>query len=237
MDAKTQERLNQINRDFYAAAAAEFDQTRSRAWPGWLRLQEHLQPPLRVLDVGCGNGRFGLFLAESFPGAVTYHGLDNSSALLQFAESALANANLATFSLNEFDLLHDSLPDSQYDLVVLFGVIHHVPGAQKRRDLLRNLAERVAHNGLLSFAAWCFYEYERFRERLVPWPDDLTVEEHDYLLDWRAGERVLRYCHYVDEAEHAELIAATGLEEVRTFREDGSGHAMNRYSILHRSTE
>jgi len=234
MDANTQERLNSINRDFYAAAATEFDQTRNSAWPGWLRLREHVQAPLRVLDVGCGNGRFGLFLAETFPDAVDYHGLDNNPALLQFASGALANADLASYTLDPFDLLHDTLPDAQYDLVVLFGVIHHVPGAQTRRDFLRRLAERVAKKGLLCFAAWCFYEYERFRERLVPWPDDLNVEKHDYLLDWRAGERVLRYCHYVDEAEHAELIAATGLEEVLTFREDGKGHAMNRYSVLRR---
>lgn len=232
MDAQTQARLNAINRVFYATTAADFDQTRSRAWPGWLRLQPYLKAPLRVLDVGCGNGRFGLFLAEIFPGEVIYHGLDNSAELLAFAETALAQADFSSYQLSKFDLLNDPLPDASYDLVVLFGVIHHVPGAQTRQSLLRELAARVASGGYLCFAAWCFYEYERFRERLAPWPDDLSVEKHDYLLDWRAGERALRYCHYVDESEHAELIAASGVEEVETFREDGSGRGMNRYSIL-----
>ncbi len=235
MDANTRERLNAINREFYAATAAAFDQTRSRAWPGWLRLRQHLRPPLRVLDVGCGNGRFGLFLADSFPGAVRYHGLDNNAALLQFAADALAQANLAHAQLSQYDLLHEPLPEVPYDLVVLFGVLHHVPGAQARRDYLAQLAARVAPGGLLSFAAWCFYEYERFRERIVPWPDDLQVEAGDHLLDWRAGERALRYCHYVDEDEHAALVAATGLDEVTTFREDGAGGAMNRYSILRKT--
>ncbi|MCA9911930.1 MAG: class I SAM-dependent methyltransferase [Anaerolineae bacterium] len=236
MDAQTQARLNDINRAFYATTAADFDQTRSRPWPGWLRLQPYVKAPLRVLDVGCGNGRFGLFLAEAHPAAVSYHGLDNSTELLSFAEAALAQADFASYRLSEFDLLTQALPDASYDLVVLFGVIHHVPGAEQRQKLLRALAARVATGGYLCFAAWCFYEYERFRERLVSWPDDLVVEQHDYLLDWRAGEHALRYCHYVDEAEHTALIAASGLQEVETFREDGSGRGMNRYSILHNPT-
>lgn len=232
MDSQTQARLNDINRAFYATTATDFDQTRSRPWPGWLRLQPHLKAPLRVLDVGCGNGRFGLFLAEAFPGAVVYHGLDNSPELLAFAQTSLAAADFSSYQLREHDLLEHPLPHATYDLVVLFGVIHHVPGATTRQSLLHELAARVAQGGLLCFAAWCFYEYERFRERLVPWPDDISVERHDYLLDWRAGERALRYCHYVDEAEHAALIAASGMEEVETFREDGTGRGMNRYSIL-----
>lgn len=236
MDARTQQRLNEINHRFYASTAAAFDQSRNRAWPGWLRLREALRAPLRVLDVGCGNGRFGLFLAESFPGAVHYDGLDSSPALLQFARTALAAADLASFTLAEYDFLDTPLPSAQYDLVALFGVIHHVPGAQTRRDFLAQLAACVAEGGLLCFAAWCFYEYDRFRERLVPWPQDLPTEPNDYLLDWRAGERALRYCHYVDEAEHAALIAATGLEEVITFRADGADGAMNRYSILRKPT-
>ena len=63
---------------------------------------------------------------------------------------------------------------------------------------------------MLAFACWRFYEYARFRARIVPWPEDLAgrVEPGDHLLDWRRGERALRYCHHVDEAEQAELVAA-----------------------------
>lgn len=88
---------------------------------------------------------------------------------------------------------------------------------------------------MLCFAAWRFYEYERFRERLVDWDEGIAVEKHDYLLDWRRGERALRYCHYVDDSEHAELIAATGLTEIATYRADGSNNTMNNYSVLRKS--
>jgi hypothetical protein len=107
-----------------------------------------------------------------------------------------------------------------------------MPGAQQRRDFMARLGKCVAAGGFLCFASWRFYEYERFRERLVDWPDDIQVEEGDYLLDWRRGERALRYCHYVDDAEHKALIEATGLHEVTTYRADGSDNRMNAYSLL-----
>ena len=86
--------------------------------------------------------------------------------------------------------------------------------------------------GFLVFAAWRFYVRERFRRRIAPWPADIDAEAHDYLLDWRRGERALRYCHYVDDAEHAQLIAATDLRARADFRADGAEGDLNRYTVL-----
>ncbi|MCU0496002.1 MAG: class I SAM-dependent methyltransferase [Anaerolineae bacterium] len=245
MDQTIADRLNAINRDFYQITATEFDQTRGQAWPGWNAILAHLPArPLSVCDVGCGNGRFGVFLAEQRTSTstntntsttpITYHGLDNSAALLAFAQRDLAAYPHLAITLETRDLIESPPMDGQYDLVGLFGVIHHIPGADRRKQLMMTLADRVKPGGILVFAAWCFYEFERFRSRIVAWPDDLMTEvEHgDYLLDWRRGETALRYCHYVDETEHAALIAATGLQVVSTYRADGFTGTVNRYSIL-----
>ena len=233
MDAETIARLNAINRQFYAITAAEFDQTRGQPWPGWSRLLPHLPAaePLRVFDLGCGNGRFGLFLRASYKGTIAYHGQDNSPELLAFAHSALADQPQMTVRLTEADLL-DGLPDAEYDMIGLFGVLHHVPSHEQRRYLLRELAHRLAPGGLLAFACWRFMDYERFQKRLAPWPDALDREPGDHLLDWRRGEHALRYCHHVDDAEHAQLIAATGCDVVADYRADGFSGAVNRYTLL-----
>ncbi|MBC7810451.1 MAG: class I SAM-dependent methyltransferase, partial [Burkholderiales bacterium] len=230
MDDTTVRRLNDINREFYRITAADFDQTRQQAWPGWERLLPYLDvssQALSVLDVGCGNGRFGLFLASSVGAAhepplrILYHGIDNNAALLSRAQHSLAALPNISSTLEERDIVDgyivEDLPSTgRYDLVALFGVLHHVPDFERRKTLLRTLAERVRPGGVLAFACWRFYEELRWRERITPWPDDLAdkVEAGDYLLDWRRGETALRYCHYVDDAEHAALIAATGLNEV-----------------------
>lgn len=237
MDDATIQRLNEINRRFYEITADEFDQTRSTPWQGWARLLPHLaggQGRARllysVLDVGCGNGRFGLFLAEHLNSPIHYHGIDSSSALLSYAKESLAAAPRLTFILEQRDLIESPPETDTYDLVAAFGLLHHIPGYIQRQTFIRILSQRVKPGGLLAFAAWRFYEHERFRERIVPWGDDLAaaVERHDYLLDWRRGETAVRYCHYMDDEEQAALVAASGLELAETYRADG----FNQYSIL-----
>ncbi|MBI1279098.1 MAG: methyltransferase [Anaerolineaceae bacterium] len=256
MDTQTVNRLNAINRAFYATVADDFDQTRGTAWPGWQRLLPYLKTPISVLDVGCGNARFALFLhdnlsaisqppsnSEPFPVdsvlgtqhsvlSLSYTGLDSSPALLAHARTALADRTNLTFTLEQRDIIENPPDSGEYDLVVLLGVLHHIPGYEQRQTFMRQLAKRVKSGGLLVFAAWRFYEYERFRERVVSWPDDLHVEHNDYLLDWRRGAVSLRYCHYTDDAEHDALVEATGLTQIDTFRADGQGGTANRYSFL-----
>jgi len=231
MDNHTIKRLNQINFAFYRRTAGHFNRTRQSPWAGWHTLLPYLSTPLSVLDVGCGNGRFGLFLAEQLDDAIDYHGVDNSQELLAEAQTALDETRL-NVKLEERDIIERPLDAGSYQLVVAFGLLHHIPGWDYRQRFVQNLAERVMRGGRLVFASWRFYEYERFRERIVPWPADFAVEKHDYLLDWRQGTQALRYCHYVDDAEQATLIQASGLEEVKTYRADGKTGNLNCYSIL-----
>jgi tRNA (uracil-5-)-methyltransferase TRM9 len=227
MDKHTIQRLNDINRHFYAVTAAEFDRTRGQSWQGWEKIPPCLRFPLSVLDVGCGNGRFGVFLAQH--GNITYHGMDNNAKLLDFARASLPDA-----TFEQRDMVENPPDSGQYDLVALFGVIHHIPGFEERKRFMRTLTARVAPGGMLAFASWRFYEFERFRERIMAWDEELVgeVEKHDYLLDWRRGENALRYCHYVDDAEQQALIEATGLKEVVTYRADGFTNTLNCYSLL-----
>jgi SAM-dependent methyltransferase len=247
MNPDTSDHLNQINRDFYHITAGEFDQTRARPWPGWERLLPYLETPLSALDVGCGNGRFGVFLQDhlvggdddvSIPALLHYHGLDNNPTLLDRARDTLTRLPGIAATFDQRDLVEQPPDCGHYDLVACCGLLHHIPGNSNRLDFLRCLAERVAPGGYLVFACWRFYEYERFRDRIVPWDDDLVgqVEPHDYLLDWRRGDRALRYCHYVDDDEHARLVSATDMTEIAAYRADGFTGAVNRYSLLRKGS-
>ena len=236
MRRSTIERLNQINRDFYRATAAEFDATRQGAWRGWERLLAEIDKPVEsALDLGCGNGRFALFLASRLAAPFRYIGVDSSAALLAQARRQLAEAGSVDALLIERDIVLAELPRHSAQLVALFGLIHHVPGFARRRELIACAADCVARGGYLALAAWRFYEQERFRRRIVPWGGDIAVEKHDYLLDWRRGQRALRYCHYVDDEEHAELIAASGLAVIADYRADGAEGDLNRYTVLRKS--
>lgn len=234
MQPDTRRRLSDINRAFYRKVAAEFDRSRAQPWAGWQPLLPHLAalpPQARVLDVGCGNGRFGRFLTHNGPAAIRYTGVDNCPEMLQIARARLPDATLLSL-----DLVSEAPPAGPFELVVCFGILHHIPGARQRQQLIRALAATVAAGGLLAFVTWRFADFARFRQRIVPWPADLAdkVEPGDHLLDWRRGARALRYCHHFDAAEHETLLRTSGLDALANWCADGPEDAANRFSLLQR---
>lgn len=262
MDAKTRLALNDINRAFYAAAALEFSASREHAWPGWRRVlacARRLGPsgaggePLRILDVGCGNGRFASFLEAEYGGAFDYVGIDSSEPLLSIARRRHRGRRhvrlvfgdaLAAFAEDATGEQGQALR-GPFGLILLVGFLHHVPGFETRRDLPRQLARRLAPLGLLAAAAWRFGALDRFRSRIVAWeeynrgaehPVDLAqLEPGDHLLRWGAGERAARYCHFVDQAEMTALFTGVGLERVDEFTADGRTGDLNHYVVLRRT--
>lgn len=244
MDRKTILALCALNRRFYATRAGEFDHKRSGAWPGWERVVAALpQRPVRVLDVGCGNGRLARYLLGRASVPVSLLGIDSCAALLERARAGTpAGADvryvegdvLAQADLTLPAAVRDAAP---FDLVALFGFLHHVPGADTRRRLLARLADALAPGGLLAVSLWRFGG-ERFARKQVDWRDaavpgvDLAaLEPGDHLLAWGEGGDAVRYCHLIDEAEEARLVAGLPLLPVAAFDgEDG----LNRYVLLTR---
>ena len=91
MDSQTQERLLEINREFYAQNASSFSKTRRNVQPGVLRLIPSIPHNAKLLDIGCGNGNFALALALAHAGFQgTYLGIDGSTAFIQEAQQAVA---------------------------------------------------------------------------------------------------------------------------------------------------
>jgi len=249
-------RLTALNRAFYAAAADSFAVSRAVGWRGWARLIDdlpsaRLAAPLRVLDAGCGNARLAVYLAQRRSGPIAYHGIDSSPALLRYAAAALTDHPLITAQLDEADLFDPlapaPLPAVTFDLVGAFGVLHHIPGAERRRAFVHQLAQRVAPGGVLAVTLWKFMEFPRFHAHLVPWaalPDPpADLEPGDHLLDWRAetttpaGGPALRYCHYADATEEAALVSAAGLPLIAAYRSDGASGRVNAYLVWRRPHE
>ena len=65
---------------------------------------------MRVLDLGCGNGRFAEFLAQNLDQniKIEYVGIDSSGELLELAQKHLSKIERAYFS---FELINQNLLD------------------------------------------------------------------------------------------------------------------------------
>jgi tRNA (uracil-5-)-methyltransferase TRM9 len=242
MNEDTARALAAVNADFYRDHAAEFSATRTAPWPGWDRLLPALRAvpgagPVRVLDVGCGNGRFARYLAEALaPRAVVLWGVDASEPLLGVARRlGLPGARWQT---GDIAAAPEALPSGPFDLVALFAVIHGVPSRERRRGVLHACAARVAPGGRLVFTTW----RRGARERAVDWntyssragmPIDCSqLEPGDHLIPWGDGDQVVRYFHAFDDSELASCLAGLPLVLEQRYRADGRTGDQNEYFVF-----
>jgi SAM-dependent methyltransferase len=237
MSPETARTLARINQRFYREHAALFASRRERPWPGMLRVLHELPAkPGSVLDVGCGHGRFAALVREAAPGA-RFLGVDASLELLALARGRSDVPADAEWRRVDVLAEPEAIPRGPFDLVTLFGVIHHVPGEARRGALLRRLGERVAPGGTLALAFWTTAGDEDASRR-VPWAlagvDAAELEPGDRLLRFGEDPLVNRFAHFADAAELLRVEAAPGLPCVLRFASDGAGGVSNAYFLWRR---
>lgn len=228
-------RLLALNRQFYTDMAAAFAESRATPQPGFMPLLAAWpQPCRRILDAGCGEGRFGRFLAAHGLG-VEYVGVDFSAELLTHARRALPQAHFYACDLTQPANLTDL---GRFEAVVCLAVLQHIPGVANRLALLRALADRLTPGGRLFLSHWQLLDSPRQQRKLRPWAavglsaDD--VEPHDYLVTWQRGGHGLRYVAWIDLEAMQAMAAVVGLRLYDHFYSDGREGCLNLYVILER---
>ncbi len=240
MDFSIRSQLLSINHAFYEQFASSFSATRHQVQPGVRKLAQQLMLDAdSVLDVGCGNGTLARALIQNgFSGA--YLGMDMSEGLLSQAKHMTGNPTQGHFAFQPVDLSAENwinaLPQSSYDWLTCFAVLHHIPGASYRQQLVMDFVKLTAIKSRIAISVWQWQNSPRLRKRVVPWstvglnPDDL--EAGDVLLDWRAGETPgLRYVHTFDDQELAQLAEGAGLRVTESFYSDGKQGNLALYQV------
>ncbi|WP_416968204.1 class I SAM-dependent methyltransferase [Streptomyces sp. 4F14] len=82
-----------------------------------------IRPGERVLDIGCGTGRFTVPMTER---GAQVTGLDLSHAMLDVAAGKLSERGL-TADLREGDMTHMPFPDGSFDTVTSMLALMHLP--------------------------------------------------------------------------------------------------------------
>ena len=234
MNPTTLSRLLELNRQFYQTFALQFSATRQRLQPGVIRMLEQINPADDLLDLGCGNGELARELARCGH-AGSYIGLDFSPPLLEQAtpdqplKYRFVQADLST---NDWDA---SLTGTRYDAILAFAVLHHLPGVELRRQILRKIRLLLTGGGRFIHSHWQFLNSPRLAARVQPWEaiglSQEEVDPGDYLLDWRQGGTALRYVHYFSELELEQLAALTDFEVEESFLSDGENHRLGLYQV------
>lgn len=239
MDSQTQNRLIDLNRQFYNQFAGSFSETRNRAQPGVRQRITALKGAASILDVGCGNGTLARALERAgYTGA--YLGVDISAGLLDSARQGLGPTEQGEYAFQQVDLSAPDwpqvLPQQHYEALVSFAVLHHLPGDDLRLRTAQIFHSLAAPQAPVAVSVWQWQNSPRLAKRVVPWTEvDLApedVDEGDVLLDWRASGQVgLRYVHTFSEASLTHLAKRAGFKVNESFLSDGKPGNLALYQV------
>lgn len=100
----------------------------------------------RILDIGCGFGLFGIYLAMQHP-EITYRGIDLSRKRVLLARRAARRLGLKNVSFECADARELSL-DDMFDGILMIDLLHHLDDSAKRA-LLSQSRSHLAPGGHL----------------------------------------------------------------------------------------
>lgn len=226
------ERLLALNQDFYRQFATPFAETRTHPQPGFYQLVEFIPRPCKkMLDVGCGEGRFGRFVLDRNL-AEHYTGVDFSQELIDIA----ANSIEGEFFLRNLSRQGSLNGLGEFNLIACLATMQHIPGRSNRLNLLREMRDHLAAGGVILLSNWQFMDSERQRKKVTDWSqvniDPSELEENDYLIAWRRAGTGFRYVNFINSIDMEWLARSVGLKVSGQFRADGRAGNLNLYSIL-----
>lgn len=179
-------------REDYNSIASSFSRSRKNLWTELGFLFQYAQKKDKVLDIGCGNGRFSSYLTHT-----DYTGLDFSEKLIAEAKKIFPELKFVVA-----DALHLPFEDDTFDKVYSIALIHHIPSEEYRVLALKEMRRVVTSGGLVFVTAW---------KRRIPWWRRL-FSLYDISIPFNGRER---YYHLFKSGELSRIARKAGLVVIK----------------------
>ena len=213
MKSDAAKRIADTTHESYEHMAKEFSASRARFWDELAFLAEHTMHDDHVLDIGCGNGRFAPLIAERH---AHYDGLDYSAGLIAKARGKYPEL---TFTVGDATAL--PFPDNSFDIAYAFAVIHHLPGAEARKQFVSEAARVLHHGGKFIFTAWDLWSPQYFARLLKSAVGSLIgtneLDIGDVMLAF-GKDKWPRYVHACTVRELTALLSENGFSIIASER-------------------
>jgi SAM-dependent methyltransferase len=180
-------RVRKENFDHHSADAKDGRQmVPGRSWAAWSRAIGMLLPPVRVADLGCGEGYLTI---EASRWASTVIAVDRSDVVLTRARALGARRRATNVVWQRGELEHLPIEDASVDVALLSQALHH---ASDPASAVAEAARITVPGGRVLIL-------------------DLRQHQEDWVRD-RLGDRALGFT----EGQLRQLLRGAGLKDVRT---------------------
>ncbi|MFA6896817.1 MAG: class I SAM-dependent methyltransferase [Patescibacteria group bacterium] len=201
-------------KDDYNSIAQEWDRSRSRPSQLKLKLTDEIEAGAKVLDVGCGNALMLPFVLEK---GAFYYGLDVAENLIEIARGRYAKEikeGKASLAVGEASKL--PFADAEFDFVISFAVLHHLPSGEIRKKFFDEIRRVLRPRGKAKIIVWnLFNDWARNRFDIESQLNGKT--SGDVVIPWKGthGTVVNRYMHQFSKEELYDLAESSGFSDVR----------------------
>lgn len=126
--------------------------TSKQEWFDWLYERINLKQGMKVLELGCGNGKLWESVIEKLPENITIYLTDNSEGMLQEAKQRLVQYDSIYQKKNiqlyfqKLDAERDSISENGFDCIIANHMLYHISD-KNRPDLLKKCREWLKDDG------------------------------------------------------------------------------------------
>jgi len=192
-------------RSYFDDLAGRFgrDYVPGRSWKGLSEMLIKLLPPMRIADIGSGEGTLALLLAQR---AEQVTGIDNSEKMVEYAAGAARRSGVKNVEFKLGDLEELPLPDASVDVALFSQSLHHALHPQKA---VHEAARILRPGGRVVILDLLRHSFEEARELHADvWLGFTQVELLDFLRKARFRAADVAIVHREDEAPHLETVLA-----------------------------
>ena len=192
-------------RSYFDDLAGRFgrDYVPGRSWKGLSEMLIKLLPPMRIADIGSGEGTLSLLLAQR---AEQVTGIDISEKMVEYASAAARRSGVKNVEFKLGDLEELPLPGASVDLALFSQSLHHAMHPQKA---VLEAARILRPGGRIVILDLQRHSFEEARELYADvWLGFTQVELLDFLRKARFRAADIAMVHREDEAPHLETILA-----------------------------
>lgn len=204
-DEVAQKILEKVKRD-YEYMADEFSESRNAPWPEFEMFKKYIKPGMKVLDLGCGNGRLYKSLKDT---GIIYAGIDNCARLIKLAQEQWQTASDPRPTFKTGDILNTKIETNCFDIVFFIAVLHQIPSQKLQLQALNNIHQILKKDGLLIMTNWNLWQkkYKKYvtKNNLKKTISLSKLDFNDALIPWKET-KIKRYYHAFTEKELSHLL-------------------------------